>query len=317
MPIRNAVGGTRIIGTKFYTYFDNDIEATIYRLINYKESKGYYTLMNVADHKVRTLSEEELCGRDSKFTLLNPDGLMTFTIVKMDDVNAKDVIIGLHDNPKDTNIYEPLAVCRQCVEDIFVNKTSVYDGTNFSIGISVSRDTCPANVDIRTFLACNSAEHMVTTAIYLDDTMEDIERYIFPGINIRKFNNVLGNTKAYMDYNSKGRILGTVGTIKELMELNNFMADFHRVFKVAELYLSIEEGQEHLDLGGAIELEKYVGEKITQTYVLKYSREFRLDSIKRKYVLVYPLANNYTKSVYVIGYDTVDDRTFVADKYQE
>lgn len=302
-----------LIGSKFYTYFEGDTEATVYRLVKYKESKDYYTLVNLLDGKYRYVEGRELRGTDSKFTMLNPDGLMSFTIVTMDD-GSKDVIVCVHDIHDLNGI--PKCVCRQCAEDIFINKTTIYNGNNFHIGISISQESCPQNVNYGVFLACSEANHMVATSVYLDDTMDDFKKYIFPGINLKKFDLVLKNTQAKIEHDYNGNVHGACGSLTELLEQNMFMHDFHTSFNVHELYIDIKDGDERIDDKYFDEFAKYIAKPVTETYVLKYSRDFSLDKIKRDYILVNPLINQ-NKNIYVVGYDLKDEKFYTGDHYNE
>ena len=102
MSVKNTLGGFFFIGTKFYTYEDDNEEPTIYRLIRYKESKKLYSLKNIETKEIIRVNEEELVGKYSKYTRLNHDALMSFSIVEMPDKMIKDVVICIH--PENENI---------------------------------------------------------------------------------------------------------------------------------------------------------------------------------------------------------------------
>ena len=295
------------IGTKIYTFKDEDEEPTIYRVVGYKESKDLYKLRNVNNDEIIYISKDELYNDDNEYTMLKPDGLITFNLAKMEDNNVKDVIICIHNNMNETSyVY---AVCRQCCEDIFVNKTVIHNRDNFCFGISVNRDTCPANINFETFLICKSVSKTYVASIYLEDNFDDIIKYILSGINHKLLNTTLRNTKKYL---SKGTLdRGFNDNIIDLLKINNFMYDFHMAFKVQELDICIEENQEFLYPQDIIELEKTIGEKISNAYIIKYSKEIDLSSIMRKYLLVNPKIGD-SSSVYIIGYDILDE-SYVPD----
>ena len=308
MSVKNTLGGFFFIGTKFYTYEDDNEEPTIYRLIRYKESKKLYSLKNIETKEIIRVNEEELVGKYSKYTRLNHDALMSFSIVEMPDKMIKDVVICIHPENENINSY-PACICRQCEEDLFINKTSVYNGRNFSVGISVTKDTCPSNVNYALFLTANIVKYMVATAVYMDDSMSDFEEYIFNGINIKKFDSILFNTSSYMR-NNNPKLLGLCTSVKELMDTNFFIRDFRSVFNIKDLDIEIRDNQEFL-LGEDLEkFEKLVGEKIQKTFIVKYSKYFSLSSLKVEYELIYPTLENKSNNIYVIGYVTEETRSF-------
>lgn len=295
------------IGTKIYTFKEEDETPTMYRVVGYKESKDLYKLKNLNTDEIIYLSKDELYDKDSEYTMLKPDGLITFNIAKMEDNNVKDVIICIHNNMNNTSyVY---GVCRQCCEDIFVNKTVIHNRDNFCFGISVNRDTCPANIQFETFLLCKSVSKTYVTSVYMEDSFDDIVKYIIAGINHKLLDSTLRNTKKYL---SKGNLdRGFNDNILDLMKINDFMYDFHMAFNIKELNIQIDKDQDFIYPQDIIELEKHIGDKISNVYIIKYTKEIDLSAIKRNYILVNPKLGDIS-SIYIIGYDILD-KSYVPD----
>ena len=86
------------------------------------------------------------------YTKLREDGLVVFSSVELQD-GVPDVIVSLF-RTEDLAIGEPYAVCRQNLYDVFTNTIENDDGMMY-IGCSISKDTCPENVDFRMLIGCN------------------------------------------------------------------------------------------------------------------------------------------------------------------
>lgn len=304
----NSNPGSRMLGTKFYTYHGDDTKATVYRLIKYKDSNKTYSLQNVDTSEIIHITEDELTCNESEFVMLNPDGILNFIIVSVGaDNKSKDVLVVLHRKENGEISSTPYAVCRQGIEDIFINNTLAKKDNNLYIGASISRDTCPENIDFNIILACNEIVWIATTAVYFDDGLEDFNKYLFSGVNIKKFDTVLLN-EANKITNGYQNVKGSCRSMMELLTSNSFMHDFHSAFNILEVSFTINPEQETL-----LEQQHYMFEialtrRIGNTYVTPYSRDIDLSQINRSYVLC---TYNSSPDIYIIGYDELDDKTYI------
>ena len=285
-------------GSKFYRYIDGCDDPEVIRIRKVDQSKdmvGYYD----SDWNKKTMSFKELIDN---YNCLKADGIIIFSIVKVQD--AKDVIVALQ-RVDATNMNLPYAICRQSIYDFLSNLTSK-DPTNGSVGVSVSQDTCPANINFADVLTCTDIVNSIPIAIYLDDSLDDILRFIYKN----KYNKILVELKdmalKQLQRNGQMNISGYCDTIDELLTLNNFMFDFRGCFKIKDVPYHIDEESEGLSMNNIIYLEKELKVNIMETYLIKYSREIDLKSIKRDYILISSEEDKHN-AVYILGYDKSDN----------
>ena len=296
----------RIVGLKLYSYNEETDEITVYRILHYKESQKTYKVYNLNTDKIETFYEDEIYDA-KRFVVLNPDGFLTFSIVDMNKTNnVKDVMVCLHKR-NETVDQLPYAVCRQCMQDIFIEQTILKTTNLTTVGCSVSKESIPAGADFGATLVYERLRWMVITAVYLDDSLDSIAKYIFPGINIKKFDNVLARTKEWSTINLP-TTRGFSDTVYDLLKDNRFIHDFRTAFDTLILDFNIDKDlssstgyqmflyKEQLD----IFKKQICNNKITMTYIIPYDKEIDLDDIQRNYVLAQSKDND---DIFVIGYD--------------
>lgn len=289
------------IGTKFYKWNDD----TLYEIkilkntndtkIKVKETSG--------DNKEFFISKDELL---SKYTKLSPDGYITFNIVNLGK-DIRDVMVTLS-RSEDIKKGDPLpyAVCRQCITDIFANQTKEFHNEYF--GVSVSKDTCPANVEFSNFLACDGAEYTVTVAFYIGDKLADILKMIkTKNFDIALYNLLVDRCKyaannikiLFKNYMEQKTFDGYCRTLEELLKLNNFKYDLHRAYNIIpfDLDLAMCDGRA-LDPIALHELSVLLCKNIDKTIVVKYDKSIDLSKIERNYQLI----SDASENVYVVGY---------------
>ena len=287
------------IGSKFFKYINNELN--VVRITRFEKEKDKITYLDKDNEK--TIAKYS--SFTNEYKMLKPDGIMMFSIVKIGkatDNTASDVIVALQKFPSEDNI--PYAVCRQGIYDFFTDITrKKYDMYNImDIGISVSQDTCPANIDFRTVLSCDDIVYTKPVAVYLDDSLDTILGLF----KTRKFDETIRNYKNYCERCFPNvKLNGVCQSLKELLEINNFMYDFRRCFDIIEVPFSIDEESEELSQENIVSLENKLKIKILETYPIKYTREIDLKSIKRDYVLVSSAQDKYS-SVHIIGYDKAE-----------
>lgn len=281
------------IGSKYYRYLDEQSEPEIVRIystnLNKNEVKYYDTNWNKHSMYVKDFLET--------YRRLKQDGIIGISSVKVD--KSDDVIIALGiPNKGDTKL--PYVVCRQCVYDFFTNNARKTDDIVY-VGVSVSQETCPANIDFGLMLSCNEMNFTSWVNVYLDDTIDDIMRIT----RTKRYDDVLRNIASISPMVNNTKASGYQTSVRDLLVNNNFMYDFHKAFDVIEVPSHIDEETEGLDLVNILYLENELKVNIMETYVIPYTREIDLRTIKRKYVLVTSAADKFDK-VYIVGYDVPD-----------
>lgn len=300
-------------GQKYYKYIGKELYSI--RLGRIKNNKFSAKVLTEDTHnEYIQVSEEEL---KSDYILLNPDGYITFCIVKLHG-DIEDVIVTLHRNKDMSANALPYAVCRQSVSDVF-SQTLVKTDQIIYVGCSVSQDTCPEGIDFRAMTSCDSMESMDAVAVYMDDTLNDILSFI----NIKKYNNVLfkstsASIKAYKNMKERATIARSQGNfmlspppkpfgyendLKDLLIHNDFMYDFYKAFGInilpfpiyMEEYININDNS----IRKIRYLEDIIRHDILEVYVTPFSKTIDLKQIMRNYML----AIDSNDKLWIIAYD--------------
>lgn len=291
------------INTRFYKYVeDTVIELKIVKFYNAEKCKckvikGPDTGIEI-NIPIKTLQDE--------YTMLSNDGIIIFNIVKINDT-LDDVMVTVfrsEDMIKGINI--PNVVCRQCVLDLFAKMIDPNKADY--VGLSISKETCPADIEFENFLACESIKHSVVLAYYIGDTLDDIlslfKHNEFDStlhcLFINHCDSFLKTNPAMADYlRRKGEADGYVQNISDLLKLNNFEYDLYRTFNIIPTTLD----SEHFTDGVLSKLaEKVLSEilraKIYKSLVIKYDKDIDLEAINKKYCLV----SDKNGTVYIVAY---------------
>lgn len=288
---------TIIRGTKYFRYEADQDEPEIIRVRSFDEvSKEVKYFDKDGNKKTMTLDNLKSC-----YKMLKPDGLLNATIVKVGI--GSDVITSVV-SYDDRTAELPFAVCRQCIYDIFTNMTSRMNKT--ILGLSINRESCPSNINFKDVFMCEGVKETTTIMVYLDDVLDDIFKFL----NVKKYDTVLRTTAEqiranYMIFQDSG----LCETYRDLLEINHFMYDFRKCFGIIELPYEIGEKDEyndHLAFNNVVFLEDLIKKNIMATYVVKYTREIDLRTIKRDYILASSAMEDH-KNIYIIGYDTSDN----------
>lgn len=273
-------------GTKFFRFIDEKEEPDIIRIISADNDTKKVRYFDSDGKRKNTTIDDIL----DNYKMLKGDGMILFTIVSVGD--APDVVVALKDFKR---IDDPLpyAVCRQSIHDFFGEHNK-----NVSVGISVSQDTCPANIDFRMVLTCQKEKYSYPVIIYLDDTLEEILKFVRP----KRFDTALRTLKSASIQQFGYEILGYCDTLKDLLTYNNFMYDFRKCFNIIEVPFHIDGDRDSLDMDNITFLEDELKTKIIETYMIEYTKEIDLKTIKRDYCLITSAEDQY-KKVYILGYD--------------
>lgn len=220
------------------------------------------------------------------YTKLREDGVIVFSNVMLQD-GIPDVIVSMF-RQSDLSTGLPYCVCRNNVFDIFSNSIE-NDGGKMYIGCSVSKDTCPENIDFRMFVACNSVEYTEIVAIYYDDNIDTIMNLLKKSY---KFDETLALLKAGFDEKTRG----SVSTLRELLETNHFLADIRRGFNIITAPIGVYSKETEPFFNRVI--EDYIKRRIISPTWVPFTRDIDLNRITDSYNLVIDSANN----IYVVSY---------------
>lgn len=258
----------KILGYKLFRFVDDSDEAEVVRVI-----RTYHDKRIMVEDKNGNKRKTEL----SEFTgwrQLVPDGIITASIV---DVHGnKDVVVTMTRmvDIAVTNI--PLVICRQSITDFFYTYLSNEENHN-QVGISVTQETCPANINFAATLACDGIDFFQVAHIYINDTAEDILKLF----NLPKFDEVL--SKLFAEHvkstNNPALMLkrwdsGWCKTLNDLLYTNNFWVDVDQMFNISDVDFNLEDYlEENVDPAGKkyLQLNDEAREFFTHTYKINIS----------------------------------------------
>lgn len=283
-------------GSKFFRFVNDQLEMIrVYKVDDKKQQVRYFT----AEKEKKSMSVDYLLNN---YKRLAPDGMIIVSVVMTGEV--RDVIIALKNLR--TNVGNlPDVVCRQGIYDVFSHITNRDENTIY-VGISMSQDSCPADINFQDTLACTSKkdDSELPIFVYLDDSLDEILSLF----SHKRYDDAIKECSLSLKGSIKDKnIIGTTMSLRELLEYNNFMYDFRRCFKIMELPFHIDAETEGLSQENILYMEKELQVNIMETYVMEYSREIDLKSIKRDYMLVVSAADKFDK-VYICGYDATDTK---------
>jgi len=274
---------------KFYKVNEDD-SIEFLRLVKVKNADSY-VLLNSKKERVK-LTEDEL----SKYVKLRPDGYINYSIVSL-DAGIKDVIVSMF---RRTDIEDgdaiPYCICRQNIFDLFTNNLVKDDKTQF-VGCSVSKDTCPADIDYKMIMGCNSIIENINVSMYIDDTLDDLLEPIY----VADFNNIL--FKNYIK-SMKENIYGYCKNLKELLHTNNFMYDVLKAFGIIKIPFVIDYDSNSYEICTSNRewLENYLKVEMFKTFVVPFTKEIDLKKIERDHVII----SDNNNEIFIVLYDKGD-----------
>lgn len=284
-------------GSKFFRFVNEDqLEIIrVYKVDEKKKEVRYFT----SDKEKKSMSLDYLLNN---YKRLAPDGMIIISIVMT--VEVRDVIVALKNLR--TNVGNlPDVICRQGIYDVFSHIAN-RDENNIYVGISMSQETCPVDINFQDTLACTGKkdDSELPIFVYLDDSLDDILSLF----GNKKYDEAIKECSLSLKSSIKDKnIIGTTMSLRELLEHNNFMYDFRKCFKIMEIPFHIDPESEALSDMNILYMEKEMQVNIMETYVIPYSREIDLKSIKRDYKLVVSAADRFNK-IYICGYDVADGK---------
>lgn len=282
---------TVFCGTRFYRFIDGELEQIRIRAIHPKKGTIKYSIEGSDD--LKPISYEFLCENYKK---LKPDAAMILSIVRIGV--SKDVIVALS---KDAS--QVYAICRQSILDVFSNIVNTTENELF-VGVSISRDTCPPNIDFDAITQCDEVVYSMPVSLYIDDTLDSIMK-LLDANSKKRFSIAMEECATKMqEIYPAFKLHGLTHSVGELLEIHNFMYDFRRLFNIIEIPYEIGDDNE-LDTRNTIFLEKELNITIDKTYVVPYSKEIDFAKIRRDYILISSIEEGFRK-VYVCAYDKLD-----------
>lgn len=278
-----------------------------YEILSFKNRENA-NVRNLETGEKKTILVKDIV---EKYTLLNPVGYIGFNIVDL-KANLQDVIVSLF-KPEDLEETPaiPYAICRQCIVDFIYQQI---DPKSEMLGISVSKDTCPANVDFSYMLSCDKVHSGTMIAVYLDYSLDKILSFI----KTKDFDNTLYATMMdyakhqsdkfgnfmYINITNQDCYNGYCKSLKILLETNNFMHDFYRAFNIYNLDFDFtDRDNTALTNEEAEVVSTLLCKNINSSVIVKYGYDIDLTNLSNSVILV---ADKNAK-LYAIAY--TEDRT--------
>lgn len=291
-----------VIGGKYYRYRDGFIE--VFRVIKIKNDNCYIVKYDPG-YEIKNLKLKNTITKMTKADIdaaikLRPDGV--FTIAKVKNGIMDDVFISLNTPDRGTT---PYCVCRQNVKDLFeVMMTG--DLNNSSVGLCISQDTVPSNVNYNDMLQATEVLASTVIEVYMDDTLNSIMKLIY---NIKKYDDTL--FKIYSEASTHARKFryhmpqGYCLSVRELLVNNEFMRDFDKAFNIITLseytITSLKKyiGDTKIPEDVLARIEQATGREInSQYYLMPFTKEIILSDVKTEYNLI----RDFNDDIYLLTY---------------
>ena len=309
-----------MVGYKLFKELDNGLIDMIrivhvrdpYKPARHKEP-SMISIYDYADNTIKKIRVEDIKG----YTPLEPDAVFTAAIVSVKDNKGqmiKDVIFTAARYIEVKMKQFPYVVCRQNVVDMF-NNLFLDKEENTMVGMSMSRDTCPAGFDFRYMVAADHVDKYIMVNFYRSDTVSDILKMI----KLNPFDEVLNSLYTrHCNHVRKPMLLmknmddGWCKDTKTLLKVNDFQADINQMLNITELDFELapyivqkqlpKEGQsyESLDEEFTAWLSCIYKRNITDTTILLYDHDIDIVEFKDdKYLFI----RDNTAKLYFVVYN--------------
>lgn len=285
------------VGEYYYKIKDKKIALIRIKKIN---SSNITVILDEREFKI---TKEDL---EKYYTLLKPHGSIFINIVKLHN-NTWDVIVSLFREIDMITDGIPYAVCRQNIHDFLSkNITDIQRSHNpflkdiNHVGLSLSKDTCPLNVDYNIMVACDKLEYSQEICIYINDNLNDIINLVNKKGKIDSIISSLYNDCKLLD------IAGCSNSLKSLLIDNMFMDDFYRGFNIYKIDIDIKHYYDDKDFVlsnyDREYLENISDKKLNNIFIIKYNYDININDIKRDNIIVKDINNE----IYIIGIINID-----------
>lgn len=309
----------RYVGYKFFREEDDNTKFELLRIIGLKEFNDKIIVQNEETGSTFTLTYQTL---KKDYIPLEPMGFITINAVWMGtDITSrsKDVVVMVHDMFRYTKLNDriPSIICRQSINDFFYD-TIRSDLDQEVVGVCVTRESCPANIQFPQLLGCNGVIETHFVNYYRDDTldsiMECVDTNFFDPIMEENFMAHMKNFGLETFVSDKMRHHnGWCRTLKTLLHENAFITDFDEIrgiqaldFNLADhIIISERDAPGHLDDIVRVFMSKTYRIMIKDTFVIpfdydidmaKFNNEsyiFFRDIMDTTYLVVYTLAGEF------------------------
>lgn len=297
----------KYLGYKFYKVDPDSDEVEIVRIVSlYKDKPN--VLIKHEDGHISNINIEKL-GKE--YTPLTPKGfIMTAHVVTYDENKeaCHDVIVSLYnylDAKMGNNI--PSAVCRQSINDFFYDLISNTENHGW-VGVSVTPDNCPAQINYMYVLACDRVIRTDMVNFYLDDTIDDI----LDSFSTIPYDDVLN--KLYVDHMKSINPMYTDGkndkrtsdhgwcrSLKSLLIENNFISDIDSMRMVTSFNFDLKSFMTVVDEDVfefdpiMIDFFNYIYKlNVTKTMVIKYGYDINMGEFQNSNYIFIRDSNNIT-----------------------
>ena len=276
------------LGCRFYKYND-DKSIDILRITRIKNCTTYICT-DKNGNRIK-INKDDL---EKEYVRLIPDGILTLSDVMLQNQN-KDVVLTLH-RKKEIELRDdtPYVICRQNIFDFFTNMIVKTDQFHY-IGVSVSLDNCPSDINFKDCAICESVIDSQLVDVYIDDKFDDIVGIL----STKRSDTILSQ----LADKAPANVLGYVRSVKELLKSTRFMYDFLSAYDVYPLNFKMEVLEDSTIPEEQIkELEDLLKFEIKEILVVKYDKGIDLNAIEHKYIL----AADIDEDIYVVAYKRGD-----------
>ena len=310
----------RYIGYKFFKETDEG-----FKVVRVKEAKNNakITCIDQDTNEEVVLTLDEL----REYTPLEPYGVLSVNVVGFADF-SKDVVLILYKmlELKIMGPNSPYAICRQSIHDFFADLLYQNPENNNLVGVSCTRDNCPANIDFLDLAACDYTLESKMLYLYRDDTLDSILQVmpLLDTINETLENllrahifGTMSEAEAELKYMERdghfwrlndnvNYVHGWCRDLKTLLRENNFMADFNSMCDIVEVdfnlenYLSTREsGVQELTYPALLFFDEVFKVNAVETRVIKYRYTIDLSKFNNTN---YVFLRDNTGAVYLVVY---------------
>jgi hypothetical protein len=297
----------RQVGTKYYRICD-DGSVRIVRIVANKNTQEVVVTGELLDDRF-TIKLEDL---QKKYKPLLPNGMITMFNATTNDKHRDVIIFASKTNTTGNAIeLEPYVMCRQLILDIFAHIT--YSDTP-CYGISVSKKSCPANVDFEKLMVSNADDvyNQQAVSIYYQDDLATILKLL----KTTKSDEILKENYDRMVTNSDSKVAGVVSTTRELIETNGFFFDVLSMFNILPLpgvTIHYQDNSYVLYDTDLYRIEYAIKSRVSNVKIIEYSHYISEDELPETYSHI--KFCDSTSKIYIMQY--VPEQGFNPDLYPE
>lgn len=257
-------------------------------LIGLNDDEAEYRTYHVEKMYIK-LTNDQLKER---FTKLAPDGFITISNIyyknnQSPDGEDMDVLITVHRRNERT----PFAFCRQNAIDVFN-----YDqaSNTIPIGLVISRETCPKNIDIEAMMAADRVEDFKAACFYLDDDMDTILSYLG---SLNKYNTTI---KKLEEKYATSMYTGCAKSVTELVTKKYLFGEVRLATRVKSWAYPISKSRDSFNDHELSELGRLYDINTSECYYVPYSRAIDFSKLDGRYTLMACRFEDYPKNQFVM-----------------